>query len=186
MDTLFLVCAVAGGALMLLQLLAGLVGFGGDHDTDHDTSADHGSDHAHEQAGNWFLGLLSVRTVTAALTFFGLGGMVALRSGVEELPALGVAVGCGVGALFLVAQLMKSLTRLRADGTARVSRAVGQTGTVYLRIPGSKTGPGKVHLSVQNRTVEYQAVTAGAELPTGSPVRVVGVVGPDTVEVVAA
>ena len=57
---------------------------------------------------------------------------------------------------------------------------------MYLRIPGAKAGAGKVHLMLQNRTVEYQAVTAGAELPTGAPVKVVAVVNSDTVEVEAA
>lgn len=184
MDTVFLICAVLGGALMLFQLIAGLIGFGGDHDTDHDIGHDH--DTGHEHSGNWFLGLLSVRAVTASLTFFGLGGMVALKSSVEELPALGIAIGAGFAALYLVAQLMRSLSKMKADGTARVTRAVGQTGTVYLRVPGSKTGPGKVQVNVQNRTVEYQAVTAGDELATGTPIRVVAIVSADTVEVVAA
>jgi hypothetical protein len=187
MDTVFLICAALGGGLMVCLLLAGLAGFGHDADTDHDLGGgDHDHGHGHEHTGNWFLGLLSVRTVTAAVAFFGIGGMVALKSGVEELPALGVAIGAGFAALYLVAQLMRSLSKLKADGTARVARAVGQTGTVYLRVPGSKAGPGKVHVSLQNRTVEYQAVTAGAELATGTPIRVVGVIGPDTVEVVAA
>jgi hypothetical protein len=57
---------------------------------------------------------------------------------------------------------------------------------VYLRVPAAKAGTGKVHLMLQNRTVEYQAVTVGAELPTGAPIRVVGVVNSDTVEVEAA
>lgn len=189
MDTVFLICAVLGGALLVCQLLAGLAGFGGDHDTDHDSGGgDHDHDHARDggHAGSWFLSLLSVRTVSAALAFFGLGGMVALKSGAEDLAALGIAIGSGFGALYIVAQIMKSLSKLKADGTARVDRAVGRTGTVYLRVPGSKAGPGKVHLSLQNRTVEYQAVTAGAELPTGTPVKVVGVVNSDTVEVEAA
>jgi hypothetical protein len=187
-DTVFLICAALGGTLIVLQLLAGLAGFGGDHDTDHDTSADHDHDQGRDSghAGSWFLGLLSVRTVSAAILFFGLGGKVALAAGAEELPALGIAIGSGLAALYVVAQLMRSLSRLKADGTARVDRAVGRTGTVYLRVPGSRSGPGKVHLSLQNRTVEYQAVTAGVELPTGTPVKVVGVVNADTVEVVAA
>lgn len=188
MDTVFLICAALGGGFLVLLFLAGLAGFGGDHDADHGGSLDHdhGDGKATDHAGNWFLGLLSIRAVTAALAFFGIGGMVALTSGATELAALGVAVGAGLAALFLVAQIMQSLIKLKADGTARVDRAVGRTGTVYLRVPGSHTGPGKVHLSLQNRTVEYQAVTAGGELPTGTPVRVVGVVNSDTVEVVAA
>ena len=64
--------------------------------------------------------------------------------------------------------------------------AVGKIGTVYLRVPGRRGGAGKVHLNVQNRTVEYLAMTDADELPTGSRVSVVAVVSPDTVEVIAA
>ena len=56
--------------------------------------------------------------------------------------------------------------------------AVGQTGTVYLRVPGKGAGPGKVTLNLQNRTVELEAFTAADELPTGTPIRVVAVLGP--------
>ena len=45
---------------------------------------------------------------------------------------------------------------------------------------------GKVTLRLQNRTVEYQALTPHGALPTGSPVVVTAVLGPDTVEVAAA
>ena len=62
--------------------------------------------------------------------------------------------------------------------------AVGTTGTVYLSIPGHRTGSGKVHITVQNRLVEVQAVTAEDALPTGSPILVVDVQGNDTVVVV--
>jgi hypothetical protein len=187
METAFLVCAITGGTVLTLQTLAGLLGFGADHDLDADTDADahfdagHGADH-----GNGFLGLLTVRTVTAALLFFGLGGLTALYYGMTEPAAFALAFAAGAAALYAVATIMKSLARLQADGTVRVERAVGCAGTVYLRIPGANAGPGKVHLTLQNRTVEYQAVTPGTELPTGTPVKVVAVVGPDTVEVEAA
>ena len=83
----------------------------------------------------------------------------------------------------LVAELMRALRGLRSDGTVRVERSVGQRGTVYLTIPGGKAGAGKVTLTLQNRTMEYQAITADQELPTGAKIVVVSVVGPNTVEV---
>ena len=107
-------------------------------------------------------------------------------SGANEWSALGIAVASGILALYLVAALMRSLHSLRADGTARIERAVGRAATVYLRVPGSRAGTGKIQMNLQNRTVELQAVTAGAELPTGSQVKVVAVVNSDTVEVEAA
>jgi crotonobetainyl-CoA:carnitine CoA-transferase CaiB-like acyl-CoA transferase len=130
---------------------------------------------------------LTFRTIVAALTFFGLAGLAASRSRPDE-PAisLGAAVAGGVGAMLLVATMMKALHRLKADGTARIDRAVGRCGTVYLTVPARKQGAGKVTLNLQNRTVEYHAVTPEETLPTGARVMVVSVVGPGTVEVVTA
>jgi hypothetical protein len=68
----------------------------------------------------------------------------------------------------------------------RINHAIGRTGTVYLRVPANKTGPGKVTLNLQKRTVELEAFTAASELPTGTPVRVVAVLGPSSVEVTHA
>lgn len=181
MDTVFLVCAILGAVLLACEIAAGALGFGHGHDTDTG-----GADHDGDGHGNWFFGLLSIRTATAALLFFGLGGKIAYYYEATDPAALGAALGAGALALYLVALAVRSMKDLKADGTARVERAVGCTGTVYLRVPGAKAGAGKVHLALQNRTVEYQAVTAGDELPTGKPVRVVAVVNSDTVEVEAA
>ncbi|HEY2784934.1 MAG TPA: hypothetical protein VGJ05_08165 [Fimbriiglobus sp.] len=179
METLFLVVAALGGTVLVLQILAGVVGLGGDHDP----GADHGDvDHG----GNWFLGALGVRTVAAALSFFGLGGLTAGYYGANEPTAFAAAVGSAAAAFYAVAFLMRSLHRLKADGTVRIERTVGRPGTVYLRIPAGRTGPGKIHLAIQNRTAEFQAVTAGPELPTGAAVRVVAVLSADTLEVETA
>ncbi|AWM40903.1 hypothetical protein GobsT_05320 [Gemmata obscuriglobus] len=183
METVFLVCAITGGTLVVCLLVAGLFGFGSEHDVDHDTDTDADHDAGDDGHGNALFGMLSVRALTSALLFFGLGGMTARYYGADELAAFGTALGAGAGVLYLVATALRAMKRLRSDGTVRVERAVGTTGTVYLRVPGERAGSGKVHLALQNRTVEYQAVTAGGELPTGRPVKVVAVVSADTVEV---
>jgi hypothetical protein len=184
MDTAFLICAALGATLLVCEVVAGMLGFGHDHDTDTDTGGDadgdHGDGHGH---GNGLFGMLSVRTATAAALFFGLGGLTARYYGAEEWQAFAAAAGAGALAFYLVAAVMRSLKGLKSDGTARIDRAVGHTGTVYLRVPGGRGGAGKVHLMLQNRTVEYQAITSGDELPTGRPIKVVAVVNADTVEV---
>jgi hypothetical protein len=78
------------------------------------------------------------------------------------------------------------MRNLRAEGTVHIDRAVGQNGSVYLTIPAARGGVGKVLVPVQNRTMEYKAVTPDAELPTGANVVVVGIVDSETVEVVPA
>jgi hypothetical protein len=183
METVFVVCAILGGTLVVCQVIAGLIGFGAETDADIDADHEIGADADH---GNAFVGMLSVRAITSALLFFGLGGLTARYYGADELAAFGIAGAAALATLYVVAIMMRMVAQLKHDGTARVERSLGRTGTVYLRVPAAKGGTGKVHLMLQNRTVEYQAVTVGAELPTGAPVRVVGVVNSDTVEVEAA
>jgi hypothetical protein len=195
MDTIYLVCAVVGGTIIVCQFLMLVLGLGGHHDfgghggdldgggADHDFggSGDHDVHHGSEPSR--FLSLLSFRALSAAVAFFGLAGSAALSRGLEPTAALGIALLAGTFALFLVSWLMRLLSRFNIDGTARIERSVGSHGTVYLSIPGKRTGAGKVHISMQNRTLEYKAVTSREDLPTGSKIVVVSVVSGDTVEV---
>lgn len=195
MYTAYLICFLSGATLMAFQFLFSLLGFGDHHGVDgHDFHAgdghdghggDHGADEHGDQYVSWFVGVLTFRSLVAAVTFFGLVGL-ATHEYLEAPRSLLVAGAAGVGALYLVAFLMRTLHRLRAEGTAHIARSVGKNGTVYLTIPGQKAGLGKVTLTLQNRTVEYQAVTLHQTLPTGAPVVVTAVVSPDTVEVALA
>jgi membrane protein implicated in regulation of membrane protease activity len=189
METTYLICAAIGGTLIVCQFVMTLFGLGGGHDLHggdhvdaggHDAAGDHHVGHGNEST--WFLGILTFRTISAALAFFGLTGVIGLRSDMEPLPTLAMAVAAGVAALFLVAYLMRALSRLNIDGTLRIEKSVGCTGTVYVPIPGSAGGLGKVHVHVLDRTLECKATSKDA-LPTGAKIVVVGVIGVDTVEV---
>jgi len=187
MDTLFLLCAIFGGVFLIAESFMGFGGGddadGGDLDGDHAGDADAGSEGSH--GSDWIFGVLSLRTILIGLTFFGLVGKTISSARFEPpLPLVGAVAG-GLGAMYGVFFLMRGLHRLHAEGNERISRAVGLEGTVYLAIPGQNQGAGKIHLTLQNRLVEYQAMTAGERLPTGSRVVVVGVLGPDKVEVQA-
>jgi hypothetical protein len=195
MQTLYTICALLGGTLLVCQFLLSLLGLGGHHDIGghdlhdvggHDVHHEADQDAAHESAASWFTGALTFRTLVAALTIFGLAGRAADAAQFAPALSFAVALAAAAATLFLVAWLMQSLYRLKSDGTIRIHRAVGQGGTVYLPIPGSRAGTGKVLLNVQNRTAEYQAITAGESLPTGTKVTVVAVVSSDTVEVIPA
>ncbi len=192
METVFLICAIVGGTLITCQFVMTLFGIGAHHDIgggDHvDVGGHGGGDHhgGHADESTWFLGILTFRTVSAGLAFFGLVGTIGVRSGWDQGVTAAAALAAGVGALFLVGWIMKFLSRLNMDGTVRIDRAVGCVGTVYLPIPGANAGVGKVQLSVMGRTMEYQAVTSKDALTVGAKVVVVAVIGSDTVEVVPA
>jgi hypothetical protein len=176
MSTFFLVCALLGGGVVVIQLGATLLGF--DHDAPHDLHA--GAAHLGEG-----LNFTSLRALSAGLAFFGLAGYALLRAGWAAWLVLVLAAVTGLAALVAVAFLMRLLLRLESDGTVRIENALWQPATVYVPIPGAKEGAGKVTLSLQGRLVEYQAVTGdGVPLPTGTAVTVVDVVAPDTLEVV--
>jgi hypothetical protein len=188
MNTLYTGCALLGGTLLACQLLMSLLGLGHHHDVgghDFHDAGHHGDAQAeHDATTSWLVGVLTFRTLVAALTFFGLAGRAAAAAEMPPGSTFGLALAAGAGALFGVAWMMRSLYALKAEGTVRINRAVGQHGTVYLSIPGRRGGAGKVHLNLQNRTVEYQAVTAHEPLATGTPIQVVAVVNSDTVEVI--
>src|SRR5262245_3887675 len=192
METIYALCALIGGTLLACQIVLGLLGIGGDHDVGGHDGDFHGDAHdghhdvQHENETHWFVGVFTFRTLVAALTLFGLGGLAGSAREWEQPLPLALAVACGAGGLFLVASLMRAMHKLKAEGTVRIERAVGKDGTVYLTVPGQKAGVGKVTLNLQNRTVEYQAITAQEALPTGAKVVVVSVVAADTVEVAPA
>lgn len=192
METAYLICFLAGGTLLVCQFLMSLVGFGdhGDvagegHDIHIGHGLEHGADGDHDSYQSMFLGVLTFRSVVAGLTFFGLAGLAAQKY-LEWPRDIAAAGAAGIGTILLVGFLMRSLHRLKAEGTVRIERTVGKNATVYLRIPAQKSGTGKVTVSVQNRTMEYLAITPNQELPTGAQVVVVNVIGPDTIEVVPA
>ena len=211
MTSVFIVCAATGGTILILQFALALLGLGGhafDMDMPHDVGGgvdfhgdmggdlhgdtgfhgDHDGDgstgeHAPQHSAASLFQVLSFRTIVAALAFFGLGGLTAQSSEASTSVTLSAAVGAGAAAMAAVYWMMRGLRSLRAEGTVRVQRAVNQHGTVYLAVPGYGAGSGKIQLNLQNRTMEYLAVTSGPELPTGTNVVVVAVVDPTTLEV---
>ncbi len=181
MTTFFLTCALVGGVLLLAQLVFGSLGAEHDAST-HDgalTPLHHG---VHEASGG--LQLFSVRALTAAVAFFGIGGLGARSLGVATPIAVIAAVLLGAMGMFGVAVSMRAMLGLQRDATLDIRNAMGKVGTVYLPVPGALGGVGKVTLALQGRTVEFQAVTLeGSVLPTGAPVIVVGIRDDDVLEV---
>jgi membrane protein implicated in regulation of membrane protease activity len=177
------ICALVGGTILVLQTLLMVFGGVGDHDVGHGEGDLSGHDVGHVHEGMAELKWISLKTIVSALTFFGLAGLASEKSGLTPFLGLVIAVVAGGTAIFLVAFLMASLARLQSKGNLDIKNAVGHTGRVYLRIPGSRKAPGKVTVDVQGRSIELEATTAGPEIPTGTTVRVVGLTDADTLDV---
>lgn len=214
LDTTFTLAALIGGTVLLFQFVMMLLGLGhhggdlsGAHGADLSGGGDVGGHHFgggdvgghdaswHDSSGgpvadshaSWFYEVLSIRTLSAAVTFFGLAGKTALAYG--ESPLLSFVLAClaGLAAMYIVYWLFKQVYKLQHTGTENIRNAIGAPAIVYVPIPGKRAGAGKVTFRLQNRVVEYQAVTEDENrLATGEKVVVVAIVNSDTVRVARA
>jgi hypothetical protein len=208
LHTLFLIAAVIGGTVMVCQFVLTLMGMGqdggdlsdGDFSADvshpgefsidgvlgdHHTPLAHAGDADYQHPDStWLFGVLSFRTLIAAAAFFGVAGETALSAGYSQGIALAIAIVVGVAAMYGMYWLMQGISRLTSSGNERIGSALGKQATVYVPIPAEERGLGKIQLTMQNRTVEFQAVSAEtAPLRTGETVEVIGVRNSDTVAV---
>jgi hypothetical protein len=194
MTTFYILTAIIGGTVLLCQFVLSVTGMSDADDFDDGSHIDVGVDHmeaGHHDAQphhgtNWFFGVITLKTVTAALTFFGLTGLALGAGGATSTTTLIASVGAGLAAMYVVHWMMRSLALLKAEGTVRIDKAVGAVGSVYVRIPGENSGRGKVQLTLQGQTVELSATTEKGPLSTGARIVVTRVTGPDAVEVAAA
>lgn len=204
LDFLYFFVLIVGGTVLLFQFALMLLGLGHDSDVaglggaDVDISVHTGGDlHTggtdwHEAAdadlghpeGPWFYEILSLRTLSAAATFFGLTGKTLLAYGHSPLLTFAWASFAGLAAMWIVYWLFKQVYKLQHAGTEDIRNALGRPASVYVPIPGNRGGLGKVTFRMQDRLVEYQAVTEDDDrLVTGEKVVVVGIVNSDTVRV---
>ncbi len=180
MNTVFLYCAAFGGTLLVLQFV--LLAFGAGGDGDLGDAHGHagfgggdGGDGAHGDVGHdqtSFLKLLSLQTIATFTTFFGLTGLGTDRLDWSPLSVVLAATLAGTGALWLVGKAMRGLARLQSQGNVDLANAIGETGSVYLRVPAAGDGQGRVMLKVQGRIVECRAVSGDSEIATGARIRV--------------
>ena len=187
MATTYFFCAVFGCILVVIDFLLMLMGVGSDAiDADVDV-ADTSGDGAFEDAsdgGSHFLRALSLRSLSAAVAFFGLGGRGAQELGASEPVALVIALVCGSFAMWLVYILMKSLTRFNQNGAIVAGTEINAEGVVNLRVPANRAGMGKVEIVQQGRTMEYDALTDDPdELTSGTPIIVVRAITPSQMRV---
>jgi len=197
MTTVFLICAAIGCTVLVFQFVLTMIGLGGeamdldipgdvdadiDLDFDGDMDFDADMDHGHVDS-TWLFGIISFRTVIAALAFFGIAGLGCQEAGMSVPYTMAIAVAAGFGAMYGVYRIYRLLDTFRSQGTVRIGRAVGSEATVYVTIPAENSGNGKIQINLQNRTMEYIARTPGPKIPPGAKVVVTDIVTSDTVEV---
>jgi len=188
MENVFIFCSVLGGTILVVQTVLAAIGFGfGGLDVDIDLGdadiPDGMVGHGHAFGDHMFK-VISLRTMIAGITFFGLAGWLTLVcTDGNPVFAMIVAVLAGLAAVYLVYFLYRWINAMRYQGNVSDDQLIGATGSVYVRIPAQGKGAGKVLVSQQNRTMEYEAFSAGRELPTGTQITVLKVISPTAVEV---
>ena len=169
--------AIATSIIFLIQMTLTLIGLG-------DTDA--GGDVGDFDAGSVELGdgngdtmdtggaiqLFTIRNTVNFLLGVGWGG-VCLSSVIENRFLLALAAilcGCIMVCAFII--MYRQLMKLEGNGSYRIEESVGQVCEVYMRIPGQRSGSGKVQISFHGSVQELPAQTEGDAIPSGTKVRV--------------
>ena len=124
------------------------------------------------------LHIFTSRGIIAFLVVLGWVGVVMQSAEISLGITLPVAVVCAFAVMVAIAYLLKAVMKLKSSGTADNRNAVGTAGKVYLTVPPSRSGEGKVNVMLQGSYVERNAVTDEEEaIPTGCEIIVVGLSG---------
>ena len=177
---------------MIVQIIMLAVGMGGhdasfdgdagvDGDIDADVDAD--VDAANDGGIGFTVFGLRILTVRSIVAFLSIGSWLTF---VLFYPigfwSLIPGIAAGVAAAFLMALFFKAISKLQNSGNLKLANTVGKTGEVYLTVPASRAGNGKINVYVQERYAEIEAVTDSLEsIPTGASVRILEAVGEGTV-----
>lgn len=168
LDKVVWALAIITSVVFLVQTVLTFIGMDSGTDFDVDFDGDfEGSDSPFQ--------LFTFRNLINFLLGFS-WSVIAFRNSIQsELILILVASLIGAALVAAMMYMMFMLTKLQQDGTMKMDNAIGQNATVYLTIPRSKTGVGKIHVKIQSTLREIDAITDGDEIETGAMVKVVGV-----------
>ncbi len=163
--------AIIASVIFIIQTIMTFIGADSDTgmDADFDSNLD-GGDHPFQ--------LFSLRNLINFFLGFGWTG-VSLFDSIENKFLLGV-IAFIVGLIFIAVffLVIKALMRLSEDNTFNIEETVGKTADVYVNIPASKSGKGKVFISVKGTTHELNAITTNAaDIKSGAMVKVLAIEG---------
>ncbi len=197
MLTVYIVCAVLGGGLMVLSAFGGVfhgdvggghdVSFDADHEIDfqHDlasTDVDHSMDLSHDVdlgfgASDFWLAFMSMRFVTYFMGIFGIFGLVLMYFGNMSGTTSGVVSALVALVLGYGGALLNRYLKVEGE-TSGVTRDdyVGVLGRTTVPIRASQ--PGKVRVSIKGDVIDMIALSEGdKDIAMGEEIVVVGLEG---------
>jgi membrane-bound ClpP family serine protease len=74
-----------------------------------------------------------------------------------------IAIVAGVIAMVSVGFALRAMAKMQYNGAVQTDKLVGLKATVYVSIPPSRGGRGKITLNAQGRYMELDAVTDSSE-----------------------
>lgn len=123
--------------------------------------------------------LFSLRNLINFLLGFSWTG-ISLYNSIEN-PTLLITLSIVVGLIFvfLFFVIIKQIRKLAEDNTFKLASTLNRSADVYLTIPAAKSGKGKISISVGGSQRELDAVTENESIPTGSVVKIIGIINKD-------
>ena len=168
---------LAASLIFIIQSIMTFIGADagdGGIDTDFDTGFDSEAADATVDGGT---NLYTFRNLVNFCLGFGWTAVLLHDNIDNNFILLFIAVIVGVALVAAVMWLFKWLSGMQQSGNIDVhASAVGCEGKVYLTIPGERKGEGKIQITINNAVREYDAVTDGDTIKTGTPIRVVEVI----------
>lgn len=162
--------AIPSSLVFIIQMLMTFIG--GEMDTDlGDVDADIDGDTG---AGFQFF---TIKNTIAFFTVFGWTGLGCIDAGLNPFITILLSTIAGLIMVVILSSLFYFMSRMSEDGTLQLKNAVGKIAEVYLSIPKSQEGYGKVQIKVQGSLRELSAMTRDEEdLKSGSLVQVLEII----------
>jgi len=175
-EQILLCIAIPSSLFLVIQMILIMVGAAGGDGLDTDTDVDFDYSSGPKDFG--VASMFSLQGVASFLCVFGWGSLLVYRA--TGLLVLGIFVGAVLGfiVMYALAKIMMYLNRLAHNGTLDVKNLLGNSGTVYLKIPPKGEGRGKVMVQTSERLVEFDAVSESEDyIANNAEVRVIDILG---------
>jgi hypothetical protein len=120
---------------------------------------------------------VTFKNLVGFFTVFGWAGIASFRSGAGNTSTIIIAFLSGLAMMFAMAGIYYLLSTLVEDGTLKVKNAVGKLGEVYMDIPISGEGFGKIQINIQGSLRTMDAITNDEKpIKVGNIVKVLDVI----------
>lgn len=162
---------LSASLIFVIQTIMTFLGLG-DHDADFDMDTSDGSFDADPS-----MNILTFRNLVNFCLGFGWTAVLMHEKIQSNALLIIVSVIVGILLVTVVMWIFKWLSGMQQTGNIDVHKsAVGCEGKVYLTIPGERKGEGKVQITINNAVREYDAVTDGETIKTGTAIKVTEVI----------